>query len=285
MSETETAARACWAHGRVNTCRAGDGCEWRHDVASIAAVMAYQRGETADWRADREADALMAAVAEVLAEHVGVEGYFDQDLYRNYACSCGWWCTADQSGDLAAHIAQHVAARVQVEVAMEEVLREAENDSSDCLHSDAGTQEFRAVSEVHSMRQESRHHHGEAMIGPKGNMINSSALPNEIWESLVLIIFGSDSERRYAMSEKEADLAEQIVIQCIGQDDPHVKVEEMLTEFAARVRAGALREAASQMPDFRDAASNSYRHGTAVQKACRWLRARADHEETGSEAK
>ena len=47
-------------------------------------------------------DERLAKVARVLGEHREAEGFYD-DVYRNYACTCGWWSTGDQERDWEAH--------------------------------------------------------------------------------------------------------------------------------------------------------------------------------------
>lgn len=54
-----------------------------------------------------------ARLAALLAEHAEVEGFTDGTdggVWRNYACSCGWWSTADQQSDFRAHVAATLAA-------------------------------------------------------------------------------------------------------------------------------------------------------------------------------
>jgi len=77
------------------------------------------------------------ALAEVLAGHAVVTGFHDTDgdLWRNYACSCGWWSTADRERDHRLHVADALLpllAQVKA-TARAEALREAADALSDRL--------------------------------------------------------------------------------------------------------------------------------------------------------
>jgi len=49
-----------------------------------------------------------AWLTELLDEHQSTEGFYGSEgheVYRNYACVCGWWSTADGESSHRAHVA------------------------------------------------------------------------------------------------------------------------------------------------------------------------------------
>ncbi len=48
----------------------------------------------------------MADIEEVLREHRQASGHYGQSsVWRDYACTCGWWSTADRGDAHRAHLA------------------------------------------------------------------------------------------------------------------------------------------------------------------------------------
>ena len=56
-------------------------------------------------------------LAETLAGHQCTTGYFGRDLWRNYACTCGHWTTADTEAESRAHVAAEQAKALFANIA------------------------------------------------------------------------------------------------------------------------------------------------------------------------
>lgn len=49
----------------------------------------------------------------VQGEHVAIDGFMHNELWRNYACGCGWWSTADDEQSFRVHVAAELTAELR----------------------------------------------------------------------------------------------------------------------------------------------------------------------------